>query len=98
MSLKWAVIAGLVALAGCGSGNGAVVGVSSDTGESYSSTVNAETDHANVTKSSIETCWTRAGLKGDIYKFMTPEEAAGLKSVGGASDSQVTAFRSCLTS
>ncbi|MEP4196045.1 MAG: 50S ribosomal protein L20 [Aliishimia sp.] len=43
----------------------------------------------------IASCWTSAGLQGDIYKFLTPAELGGLSKVGDASKDQVTAFKQC---
>ncbi|MDE4140118.1 MULTISPECIES: 50S ribosomal protein L20 [Rhodobacterales] len=49
-----------------------------------------------VTKALIETCWKQAGIKGDLYKFMSPEEAVGVQPGGLFSESQHAAFQSCL--
>lgn len=54
------------------------------------------TTTATITKESIERCWIQVGFEGDLYKFITPEEAAGLTRVGGASEGQVAAFKACL--
>ncbi len=50
----------------------------------------------SITREKIASCWRSVGLPGDIYKFMTPEEAAGIKKIGGASQAQLGAFKSCL--
>ncbi|THH38701.1 hypothetical protein E4Z66_03785 [Aliishimia ponticola] len=49
-----------------------------------------------VDPAKIEPCWIAAGLKGDIYKFLTPEEIGGLSKVGGASKAQVSQFKNCV--
>ncbi|SMX28914.1 hypothetical protein TRP8649_03041 [Pelagimonas phthalicica] len=49
-----------------------------------------------VTKEQVEICWKQVGFKGDIYKFLTPEEAVGLRPSGSMSQEQVDAFKACL--
>ncbi|MEP2715524.1 50S ribosomal protein L20 [Pseudophaeobacter sp.] len=49
-----------------------------------------------VTKALIETCWKQAGIKGDLYRFITPEEAAGIQPGGVFSESQHVVFTACL--
>ena len=52
----------------------------------------------NITAATIEKCWKRAGIKGDLYKFMTPNEAAGLKAGGIVSQEQADVFQACVRS
>ncbi len=49
-----------------------------------------------ITPDAIETCWKQVGIKGDLYKFMTPSEAAGLQPGGAFSEEQVVQFKTCL--
>ncbi|MGR3620727.1 50S ribosomal protein L20 [Pseudophaeobacter sp.] len=56
----------------------------------------SQTQGNEITKAQIETCWKQAGIKGDLYKFLTPSEAVGLRPAGAVSKSQHAAFHSCL--
>ncbi|MEX0303619.1 MAG: 50S ribosomal protein L20 [Leisingera sp.] len=51
---------------------------------------------AGLTKAKIETCWKQAGIKGDLYKFMTPEEAAGVQPGGVFTKEKHPVFKACL--
>jgi hypothetical protein len=49
-----------------------------------------------ISEALIESCWKQAGIKGDLYKFLTPEEAAGIRPGGVLSKSQHAEFTACL--
>ncbi|OED50364.1 50S ribosomal protein L20 [Rhodobacteraceae bacterium (ex Bugula neritina AB1)] len=51
---------------------------------------------AAVTKAHIETCWKKAGIPGDLYKFMSPAEAAGVQPGGVFSKEKHAVFTACL--
>ncbi len=82
----------LIALSACKS-NGTMTMSSAD---GQKATVALGGPKAKVSKEAIEACWKRAGLKGDIYKFMTPAEAAGLLPSEAISQTQVDVFKTCL--
>ncbi|EBA16763.1 50S ribosomal protein L20 [Roseobacter sp. SK209-2-6] len=85
MKLWTMCIAGAVLLAGCSGGN------------SVSIVTKGGSDAAiEVTKPLIETCWKQAGIKSDLYKFLTPQEAVGLRAGGVVSKEQKAAFDACL--
>jgi hypothetical protein len=86
MNIKIALALGAMLLSGC---------VSDDSGEAFL-TRPATVEGKTITDAVIETCWKQAGIKGDLYKFMTPEEAAGIQPGGVFSKSQHAAFTACL--
>jgi len=67
---------------------------SSQGGETYTARLQAAP--AGLTKAKIETCWKQAGIKGDLYKFMTPEEAAGVQPGGVFTKEKHAVFTACL--
>lgn len=77
--------AGAVLLAGCQSSTNSEMVVARPQAAS-----------AGITKAQIETCWKKAGIQGDLYKFMTPEEAAGIQSGGVFTKEKHAVFTACL--
>jgi hypothetical protein len=69
--------------------------VSDDGGEAFLARP-VQVEGKTITQALIATCWKQAGIKGDLYKFMTPEEAAGIQPGGVFSKSQHAAFTACL--
>ena len=67
---------------------------SSQGSETYTARLQAAP--AGLTKAKIETCWKQAGIKGDLYKFMTPEEAAGVQPGGVFTKEKHPVFKACL--
>lgn len=61
-----------------------------------SATVTSQPASDSITKAQIETCWKQAGIKGDLYKFMTPEEAAGVRPGGVFTEQKHAKFTTCL--
>ncbi len=49
-------------------------------------------------RAKIETCWQNAGISGDLYKFLTPAQAEGLKAGGLVSEAQAASFNQCIKS
>lgn len=86
MAAKAIWVLGAVLVSGCVSDGGGESIVSRPT----------QVEGNKITDALIETCWKQAGIKGDLYKFMTPEEAAGIQPGGVFSKSQHAAFTTCL--
>ncbi|NSY38959.1 50S ribosomal protein L20 [Leisingera sp. ANG59] len=78
--------AGAVLLAGC---------QSSTNTETF--TARPQAASASITKAQIESCWKKAGIQGDLYKFMTPEEAAGVQPGGVFTKEKHAVFTACLS-
>ncbi len=76
-----AALASLAVIAACSSGENMAVSEAGST--------------LKIDAAKVPACWAQAGLEGDIYKFLTPEEIAGLSKVGGASKAQVQTFKQC---
>ncbi len=89
MNIKVVWALGAVLLSGCVSGGG------DGSGEAFL-TRPAQVEGKTITDALVATCWKQAGIKGDMYKFMTPEEAVGLQPGGLFSKSQHAAFTACL--
>lgn len=88
MNIKGICVVAAVLLSGC---------VSSGGGESVVARP-VQDQGGQITKAQIETCWKQAGINGDLYKFMSPEEAAGIQPGGVLSKSQHAVFTACLKS
>ena len=73
----------------------AVAASSSET-SSAGYTASLSANSPDISRETIAKCWTSVGFKGDLYKFMLPEEAAGLRSVKGGSKEQVEKFKACV--
>jgi hypothetical protein len=86
MTIKGVWVVAAVLLSGCVSDGG---------GESFVARP-VQDSAGKITKGLIETCWKQAGASGDLYKFMTPEEAAGIQPGGVFSKSQHAVFTACL--
>ena len=86
MNIKFVSVLGALLLSGCVNDGG---------GEAYMKRP-VQVEGKTITDALIATCWKQAGIKGDLYKFMTPEEAAGIQPGGVFSKSQHAAFTACL--
>ncbi|MBO9401397.1 50S ribosomal protein L20 [Shimia sp. R9_3] len=51
---------------------------------------------SGVAEADIERCWKQAGVKGDLYRYITPQQAVGVVPGGVFSEQQAAAFKSCL--
>jgi hypothetical protein len=91
MTSKLTILFAALLITGCG-------GNSNHNSAPASTTSAAPASSAGITSQKIESCWKQAGLQGDIYRFLTPQEVLGLQSIGGATDQQVSQFKSCATS
>lgn len=49
-----------------------------------------------ATNETVEMCWKSAGMKGDLYKFISVEEAKNTLAIFGATDEQLASFKSCM--